>query len=291
MTFNKPKNVKYTDMCIYVDSKVQQDSITDEEASLCYEYLYHIIYMLAVKNKYFNKEEYYDEFSITLASDVFHRLFTHPKLKEYDEFGNPLLPKMKSCLNYIKAILYGRKVAFEQKNYSQKYLDMEVLDENFTPVSTSFTYTRDNLDFTIGLHANLYLENISNSIKDFLVKTSPYRKQPLIFKHIYLSCLLSIINSLTFTPSDQMGIQSKYVSPEAKDRYLYKLYKHNKDNCTVLYRLPQSFNGYITVVVRQLFTIIGKEIQDICKEQISIPQDVLMNISLMEIAGKDFYDD
>ena len=91
MIFQKPRKVSYVDMCIYVDNKVQQDALMDEEASLCYQYLYHIIYMLAVKQKYFHKEEYYDEFAITLAGDVFHRLFINQQ-KFYTYLRNSSIP-------------------------------------------------------------------------------------------------------------------------------------------------------------------------------------------------------
>lgn len=291
MTYTKPKNISYTEMCIYVDKKIQQDALTDDEASCCYEYLYHIIYMLAIKHKYFHKEEYYDEFAITLATDVYHRLFTHPKLKQLDENGKPLMPKMKSCLNYIKAILYGRKVAFEQKNYSQKYIDIEEIPSNKEPTYTSFLYSRDNLDFCISTNVELYLESITQTIKTHLYTTSPYKKQSLIIKNIYISCLLSILNSVTFTQQEKENIQNKYVTNNAKVRYLYKEYKTNKSNCVVLYHLPESYRGYIQVVVRQLFSLIGQDIKELCHEQHPLTEDILINISLSEIAGEDNYDD
>lgn len=290
MIFQKPRKVSYVDMCIYVDNKVQQDTLTDEEASLCYQYLYHIIYMLAVKQKYFHKEEYYDEFAITLAGDVFHRLFIHPKLKELDEFGHPKCGKIKSCLNYIKAILYGRKVAFEQKAYSQKYLDMADITDDHIPVATSFNYMRENLSFTPQTHLNLYLDSISQTVHLYLKTHSPYRKQPLILKNIYISCMLSILNALVLTEEDSDGLSDKYVTQEAKIRYLYRVYKENKDRCVCLYHLPPHFKNYMTVLVRQLFSVIGNEIKDLCKEDISISEDVLMNISLMEIAGRETND-
>ena len=290
MIFQKPKKVSYVDMCIYIDNMVQQETMTDEEASLCYQYLYHIIYMLAVKQKYFHKEEYYDEFAITLAGDVFHRLFTHPKLKEFDEFGRPKWGKIKSCLNYIKAILYGRKVAFEQRAYSQKYLDISDITDDHTPVATSFNYMRENLSFTPQTHLNLYLDSISKTVHLYLKTHSPYRKQPLILKNIYISCMLSILNALVLTEEDTDGLSDKYVTQEAKIRYLYRVYKENKDRCVCLYHLPPYFKNYMTVLVRQLFSVIGDEIKDLCKEDISISEDVLMNISLMEIAGRDTND-
>lgn len=291
MTFSKPKNVSYVEMCIYIDNKIQQDKITDEEASLCYQYIYLIIYMLATKKKYFHKEEYYDEFAILLAGDVFHRLFTHPKLFELDDNGQPKLPKMKSCLNYIKSILYGRKVTFEQTNYSQKYIDIEQANEEFKPIVSSFAYSSTSLNAHINTDVKIYLNDLSKTIKQYVYSNSVYRKNPILIKNIYISCILSILNSLVFTQNDLQNIQEKYVTQEAKLRYLYKMYKINRTDCTVLYHLDRTFYAYITVLVRKLFTLIGTDIKELCRESVYIPEDVLMNISLMEVAGKEIYDD
>lgn len=286
MTFQKPKDVKYVDMCIFVDEKVQQESISEEDASLVYEYLYHIIYMLAVKQRFFSKEEYYDEFAIITAGDVFNRLITNPKLQEVTEDGTPKMAKVKSCLNYIKAILYGRKVHFEQSYYSQKFLTAD--PQEIPSTTSSFSYTRDSLDFKINLNTELYLDTISGTIKSYIRNNSPYRKNRLLMKNIYISCLLSILNSLVFTEEENLNIQRKYTTMDAKVRYLYKAYKLNRDNCITLYHLPGYYRSYITVLVRQLYTVIGKDIKELCHSDISIPEDVLMNISFMEIMGNEY---
>ena len=291
MIFKKPKDVRYVEMAMYVDEKIKQQNISEEESSLIYEYLYHLIYMLSVKHKYFNKEVYYDEFAISLAGDVFHRLFTNPKLDELDENGNPKMVRIKSCLNYIKAILYGRKVAFEQTNYSQKYVS---LDESTLVDSTtynSYSSIRDNIQFNLNIDMDLYLNSISKTIKHFIYTNSPYKKNKMLLKNIYISCLLSIVNSLTFTINDVKGIENKYTKPDAKFRYLCKAYKQNRDNCIILYHLPHKYKDYIKLLVRQLYTLIGKDIQEVCSSSIALPEDVLMTISLMEVTGKDYYDD
>ena len=288
MIFKKPKDVRYVDMCIYIDEKLKQQNISEEESSLIYEYLYHIIYMLSVKNKYFNKEVYYDEFAITLATDVFHRLFTNPKLNELDENGQPKLTKIKGCLNYIKAILYGRKVTFEQQNYSQKYIDMEYINSDVSCTNiTSYSYSRDNMQFNLGLDMSMYLDTLSKTIKHFLYTNSPYKKDKLLMKNIYISCMISILKSLLFTINDEEGIKNKYTKPDAKFRYLCKEYKQNRDNCVTLYHLPHKYKDYITLLVRQLYTLIGKDIQELCSTSISIPEDVLMNILLGEVIDKN----
>ena len=290
MTFNKPKNVRYVEMAMYVDEKIKQDTVSEEESSLIYEYLYHLIYMLSVKSKFFNKEEYYDEFSLMLATDVFHRIFTNPKLNETKPDGTPKMKRIKSCLNYIKAILYGRKVAYEQKNYSQKYVELESVDISQADSINTITNLRDSLNFDTEINLNVYFDSISKTIKHYIQHNSPYRKNKMMVKNIYISCMLSILNSLTFSNNTKTELENKYSSPEAKFKYLCSEYKNNRDNCIILYHLPQKYKNYITVLVRQLYSLIGKDIQSICTQRISIPEDVLMNISLMEVTGKDYYD-
>ena len=43
-TFIKPKGLKYTDMCIYIDKNAYTDNPDDEKI---FQYLYHLVSMLA----------------------------------------------------------------------------------------------------------------------------------------------------------------------------------------------------------------------------------------------------
>ena len=71
MTFIRPKDVTYTDMCIYIDNNIYTDNY---DVNTVYEYLYHIIFMLAKQSQLFNKHKYYDSFAIFGASRVYFRL-------------------------------------------------------------------------------------------------------------------------------------------------------------------------------------------------------------------------
>ena len=135
MIFKKPKDVRYVEMAMYIDEKIKQQDISEEESSLIYEYLYHLIYMLAVKNKYFNKEVYYDEFAITLATDVFHRLFTNPKLDELDE--------KKQIIETKKAEQEKRKMD-AKANFKFGFGHCPFPNFNFCNLFFSFTYHNKN---------------------------------------------------------------------------------------------------------------------------------------------------
>ena len=94
MTFKLPKGVTYTQMAIYVD---EHYFLPNRDDNLIFEYLYHLIYMLARKKQFFQKSSQYDEYSIFAATKVFMRLIDK---RCYEE--NPSMPLVKSCLNYIK---------------------------------------------------------------------------------------------------------------------------------------------------------------------------------------------
>ena len=88
MLYTKPKDVRYVDMCIYIDNIVKRGDPSEEEINLIFEYLYHLSFMLSHKHKYFNESHYYEEFSIYLATEVLYRLFYNPKLNKVDDDGN-----------------------------------------------------------------------------------------------------------------------------------------------------------------------------------------------------------
>lgn len=105
MTYKKPADVTYTDMCIYVDENVYRDDLTEIEQEQIYIYIYHICYMLACKGKYFKTFEDYDNFALYTAAKLYARLIDARQFED-----PPKLNKIKSILNYAKNTLYGMKV-------------------------------------------------------------------------------------------------------------------------------------------------------------------------------------
>lgn len=66
----KPK-IKYTDMCIYVDTNINKENANSEKI---YDYLVMLSYMLAVKRRFFNREDYYDRFANYFATIIYNRM-------------------------------------------------------------------------------------------------------------------------------------------------------------------------------------------------------------------------
>lgn len=281
MLFSKPSNMKYTDMAIAVDSIIQKDNPTEQELNMCFEYIYHLGFMLAHKHKFFNKSYYYEEFAAYLATEVMHRLFFNPRLKEVDENGEPVLTKIKSVLNYMKAVIYGRKIEFEQIYYSQK------ISKKFESNNYLYSYN-DNLYSSVKeVDIELYLNSLYKTAKSIVYKNNFYKNDKLLMKNIYMSCLLTVINGLTFTQEDINKLKDTYSSIDSKYRLLARLYAKNKENSLILYHLDDSYKDYIKVLSNKILKQIKEDLSEISSQSYYLSEDTIMDILLLEINGED----
>ena len=282
MLFSKPKNLKYTDMCIYVDSIIEKESPSESELNTCFEYIYHIGFMLAHKHKYFNKSFYYEEFALFLATEIMYRLFFNPKLKQLDEDGNPKLSKIKSVLNYTKSIIYGRKVLFEQQNYSQQLLKQSD-NSNF-----SYTYNEDLYKTLKDTDVELYFSSLSKTVKHIVYENNFYKSDKLLMKNIYLSCLLTVLNGLTFSSSDKEKFYSTYSSIDSKYRLLGRLYAKNREDSVILYHLSNKYKDYIKVLSNKIYKQIKEDLTELSAQSFALTDDVITNMLFLELNGEDY---
>lgn len=283
MIFPKP-DIKYTEMAMYIDEKINSDNkLSEQELELIYVYLYHLIRMLAYKKHYFNKTEYYDDFSLLVAGDMMNRLIYNPKLNEVDEFGNPKMKRLKSILNYLKAILYGRKVLFEQQNYSQK-ISKQPIEPKITDYAFAQQIRQTKRD-QINSNVKLYLGDLSKTITSFINNNCVY-SDPIIRKNIRISCYLSLLNSIIFTKQVVDNVNTKYKTSDSKFNYLCLEYTNNRENCVILYHLDDSFKNYITILTRRIFTVIEKDIKELSMGDNYVSDNVLADIAFSELDGK-----
>ena len=279
MLFQKPKDMKYTDMCIYVDKIVARGNPTEVEQNTIFQYLYHIAFMLAHKQKYFNASHYYDEFAIYFATSVMQRLFYNPRLSEVDENGDPVLAPIKSVLNYMKNVCYPRKVEFEQENYSQKYT------ETFDTREWSQSFNKDPYEEVKETDILFYLRDLPKTIKYLIYEHNFYKNDKVMMKNIYLSCLLSFLNIITFSEADKEKFETAYTSVDAKYRLLAKIYAKNRTEGIILYHLDAEYEDYIRVLVNKLFRYLKQDIMEI-SNQYTISDEVMTNILFLEVNGE-----
>lgn len=287
MLYKKP-DIRYVDMCIFIDEKVASGNATEQDIDLIYQYLYHLIFMLAHKHKYFKASHYYEEFAIWLAGTLLCRLFYNPHLNEVDENGEPRLKPIKSILNYLKAILYGRKVVFEQQFYSQKISEKkESSDEIITSQYSFMNQIRSSLEAENETNISLYFDSLAKTIKHFLLQECIYKNDKILFKNIYQSCMLSLLNSITFTEEVLNNLKNTYTTPDAKFNYMCKIYADNRKDCVKLYHLDDSFHDYILVMVRKIYKLIQEDFIYLNRYSDYISDDAVANIVFMELDNVD----
>jgi len=260
MTYQRPTSVwlppeldkKATDlyarMSVYVDNFIHKDDKTEGEISKLYEYIYHIAYMLSCKSKMWDTAKDYDEFSLYVASRVYVRM-TNPRQFSVQE-GERSLKPIKSVLNYLKFVLPKLRVRYQEENFTQVFSDKHGSD-------------------TEGLK-NDYRESIQKSYNDGLpeavqeelskiavvtkhiVNGTPYRKDKLMTRKIYMSCLLTLLNNFTLTNKDKIKIQQKIDKNKDVDETLYKLYDKESESGVILWRLDDSLTDYIEILVKKI---------------------------------------
>lgn len=262
MTYTKPSDVTYTQMAIWIDEHVYTD---DVDESLLYEYLYHLSNMLAGQASYFSTALEYDHFSLYSASRLFQRLY-NPKQFELDENNLPRMKQIKSILNYIKKVIYPYKVDFEMefkiedKNMDVIQIGSFDLGSHMIECASLF----DRLEFSVSI------ESVASIVRSHLRKI-PKRKNSAEWSNIYLSCMLTLLDSITLTRT----MMSKYDSLKLKkDEYLDSVYEELRYQEPILYHLPDSMSNYIRVLVNELRHVLASELS--WKTECYIPADASM---------------
>ena len=261
MTYEKPKGVTYTDMCIYIDNHIYEPSFDE---NLIYEYLYHIVLMLAKKSHLFQKHYYYDYFAIYGANRVYFRL-TNKKQWELNANGEGYkLERIKSVLNYIKNILYPLKVDFEQSEYCQsisKEAYTDEVDYNFNNLLNSYVNKLVFCEF------NLLFNDIGKTCKAFL-QTIPYKPNSSEWLNIYISVMLTFLNNVTLTNRQKKRIEHLTSTNRLTEDHIVSAYDE-QSNRAILFHLPEHMNDYIIVLVRQLKNLIAKDLCEILNTKVS----------------------
>ena len=77
----------------------------------------------------------------------------------------------------------------------------------------------------------------------------PYRVGTVEWENIYLSCLLSFLNSITLSRASIARVRHFAKNAKLSAELIDKIYKRERENSTILFHLPDSMHDYITVLV------------------------------------------
>lgn len=279
--YQKPKDVTMIDMCIYIDNNVYTENHDEQKI---FEYLYHIIKMKARDKRYFHSLQYYDDFAIFGATQVYMRLI-NPRQYKYKEDGEPELKKIKSVLNYINTILYPLKVDFEQSEYYQTVFNND--DNDFT------TYNFDNLFLTSQgyvpekIEYKLVLQDIYSICDEELQKLKHLYKQPE-WLNICISVKLSLLKQLNLTRSQIDYLKHLMSTNNLRDSHVIKCFK-DRQNVVQLFHLPKEQSNYVLLLTRIIKRKIGIYLSDVLHTNYVDPNiiDVLVTEFKESIEGKE----
>ena len=281
----KPK-VRYVDMAIYIDNNVNKP---DADVNKIWDYLVMLSYMLAVKRRFFTREDYYDRFAYYFATIVYNRL-TDKRQFEDPNSSNYITP-IKSCLNYMKQTIYGRKCVFCNEEFDSVCgIDAETLvklkKELGDPISNN------SHDF-LSIELNDCIDNINKIIHD-KIYNGVYGKDKSLAWKLYTSVLISLVRNFTLSKSNKKRLIDYKMSNKFNelngDCRLYlklnfeelieRIMWDETATAPVAYDLDNSYLDYVALVVQQVKKELIRDIEELNQEYTlsdDLVEDVLMS--------------
>ena len=107
-------------------------------------------------------------------------------------------------------------------------------------------------------------------------------------KNIYISCLLTVLNGLTFTKQDTDKLHNTYSSVDSKYRLLGRLYSKNREEALILYHLDDEFKDYIKILSNKVYKQIKDDLSELSSQNFALSDDVITNMLFLEISGEDY---
>ena len=236
MIWHKPQEFKYTDLCIFIDQNLEKIKVPGENPEIentIYNYLWLVVKALAIKKCMFNSFQDYDAYAFHAANRLFFALRKN-MLNQGKVIKGKLIRPIKSCLNYMKALMYPMKVEFQNETYR------EVISEEFASKKFDAFSFKEALRSSIRADQGVIesfksiltdeLQNIG-SIADKILIESPFQRGTLDYKKLKISLLLNALNSLRTKGKLDANVQT-----------------------ILLWKLPKSMASYIRILLTKFYT-------------------------------------
>lgn len=259
MLWKKPNNMKYTEMCIFIDQNVQKIVNPGENPELentIYNYLWLLVKALAIKKCMFTDFQDYDMYAFYAANRLFFALRKN-QLNQGKTIKGKLIRPIKSCLNYTKALLYPMKIEYQRESFR------EVIEEEFVSKKfDAFAYkeqikskAREDAGVTSQFKDHLKDAFSKNSrLLNEVLQKSPFNSSTPEYQNLKISILLTSIQVLK-------NKQKLDAVPQS----------------VVLWHLPKSMSNYTKVLLKEFFMALKLEIMD-CYRESDINEADLENI-------------
>jgi hypothetical protein len=248
MLFKKPSNLKYTEICIFIDENVPKIVNPGENPDLeniIYNYLWLLVKALAIKKCMFQNFEDYDGYSFYAATRLFMALRKN-QLNQGKVIKGKLIRPIKSCLNYTKALLYPMKIEYQRESFR------EIIEEEFVSTKFDALSFKEQLkdqarsDSNVTQQFESYVREAvsqSNRLLEEILQKSPFNSSTPEYKNLKISILLTSIQIL---------------------KNKKKLNASNQS--VILWHLPKSMSNYAKIILKEFFTALKQEIIDCYKE-------------------------
>lgn len=259
-------------MAVYIDNLIYTNRPERDDTKI-YEYIYHITYMLACKAKMFEKGSDYDEFSLYSAGKVYGRLVNEKQFTEDPD--KKKLEKITSVLNYIKNSLYGMKVSYQKESFNQVFDSELGFDGNGLIQSLK---SNIQSDYNSGLR-DAILEAIEKvpHITRKVIKSTPYSSDPVMARRLYMSCLLSFLNSIKLPNKIKQKLEKKEASKNNVDLLKIDFIDEQFNNSVILWRLDDLLYDYVDVLVKRVKHTLVEDIGG-TMTAFELPEEVLTQI-------------
>lgn len=272
MIWRKPADMRYTQMCIYIDEnvpKLAEPGKYPEVEEKIYNYLWLLVKALAIKKSMFQDFADYDPYAFYAANRLYFALRKNYLNRGQIVKGKEIRP-IKSCLNYTKALLYPMKIEFQRESY-REIIDEEFASKQFDALALqnqqkekAETEQPGHTIFPIFVRS--VLQN-AGGILDGVLERLPFNKNSAEYRKIRISILLNC--------NQNLKIKNKL----------------DADLTTImLWHLPKSMAGYVRVLLKEFYTELSKELID-CYQSTKF-DDVTMEKIVTYREGPDYeYED
>lgn len=259
MQWKKDPKLKYTDLCKYIDAnidKIAEPGKYPDVENTVYNYLWLVVKALAIKKCMFNNFQDYDPYAFYSANRLYFALRKN-YLNQGKTIKGKLIRPIKSCLNYMKALLYPMKIEYQNETFR------EIISEEFVSKKfDSFTFKeqmRDDARSNQGIN-EIFISYVKNSFEhigvlaDKVLTKSPFSPHSIDYKKLKMSLMLNAINSL-----------------KSKKRLDSEL------PTVLLWKLPKSMSSYVRILLKEFYSEIKLEIME-CHNLTNMRDDVVDRI-------------
>lgn len=276
--YKKPSDLKYTDMAIWIDKNAYEKDCDD---AILFEYLYHIMKMLAVQGKFFNTSQDYEDYAVYSATHIFMR---YKDKRQFDDEKPHTLAKIKSALNYTKKLASPLRARYIAENNKNELSGM-VEDFVYNSLRNVILSSVDELNVS---HFKLYMNDITTTIKNFLSQI-PYRKNTAEWLNIYMSVLLTFLNSITLSKKNESNLRKmENVKGTFVQEYVSKLYDEARNEPVILFHLDETFRNYVSVLANEVRHIVYADLSEMLHTYVPSDADLVSRtLSFVELCNKE----